>query len=96
MSKIWQLLAVVMGFAALVLGVLLKSAQWQRDAASERAAKQKRRADTSEERIKQRQAADEASANAKTEGDKHVEDVRNEARNGKRDHFESGWVRDED
>lgn len=96
MSKIWQLLAAAMGFFALVLGVLLKGAQWQRDAANERAAKQKRRADTSEERIEQRQVADKASANAKAEGDKHVESVRNEARSGKRDHFESDWVRDED
>ncbi|MDW0357802.1 hypothetical protein Q8G38_00570 [Halomonas venusta] len=96
MSKIWQLLAAVLGVISLVLGVLLKGAQWQRDAANERAAKQKRRADTSEERIEQRQAADNASASAKIEGDRHVESVRNEARSGKRDHFESGWVRDED
>lgn len=96
MSKIWQLLAAAMGFFALVLGALLKGAQWQRDAAVERAEKQKRRADTSEERIEQRQAADDASASAKEEGDKHVESVRNEARSGKRDHFESSWVRDED
>lgn len=96
MSRLWQLLAAAMAFLSLVLGALLKGAQWQRDAATERAEKQKRRADTSEERIQQRQAADKASANAKAEGDKHVETVRNEARSGKRDHFESGWVRDED
>lgn len=96
MSKIWQLLAAVMGFVALVLGVLLKGAQRKSEAATERAEMQKRRADTSEERIEQRQAADNASANAKAEGDRHVESVRNEARSGKRDHFESGWVRDED
>jgi Flp pilus assembly protein TadB len=96
MSKIWQMLAAALGFIALVLGALLKGAQWQRDAANDRAEKQRRRADTSEERIEQRQAADKASANAKAEGDEHVENVRNEARSGKRDHFESGWVRDED
>lgn len=96
MSKIWQLLAAVMAFAAVVLGVLFKGAQRKSKAATERAEKQKRRADASEERIKQRQAADKASARAKAEGDKHVEKVRTEARRGQRDHFESGWMRDED
>jgi len=95
-SRLWQIVAGALGLTAAVLGFLLQNAQRQRDNASQRADRQARRADTAEQRIAQRQAADVASAEAKEEGERHVEQVRTEARSGRRDHFADGWMRHED
>ncbi|HAR08374.1 hypothetical protein [uncultured Cobetia sp.] len=96
MSRLWQIAAGILGLAAAVLAFMLQGAQRQRDSARERAERQARRADTAEQRIAQREAADVASAKAKKEGEHRVEQVRDEARSGRRDHFANGWVRDDD
>ena len=90
MSVIYQWLAKILGGLAAVLLVWLKVAQRQRDKAAEKAEKQERRADTAEQRIDQRQQADSASKAAKEKGDARVEEARDKARTGSRDHFSSG------
>ncbi len=73
-----------------VLAALLKITQIQRDNARREAEIAKQQAETLEARIKQRQAAEEASAKAKAEGDKLVQEAVERARSGRRDHFERG------
>lgn len=90
MSRLWQIVAGALGVMAAVLGFLLQNAQRQRDSARDKADREARRADTAEQRIEQRQAADQASAQAKEEGDVIVEEVRSQARAGRRDHFSRG------
>lgn len=96
MSKVWQAVAGALGIAAAVLYAVLKGAQSQRDKARQRAESQARRADAAEKTVSQRQKADQASAGAKQEGQDHVAEVRKKARDGRRDQFADGWVRDED
>lgn len=96
MSRVWQIIAAALGLTVAVLTLVLQGTQRQRDNANQRADRQARRADTAEQRIKQRQAADTASAEAREEGERHVEQVRTEARSGRRDHFADGWMRDPD
>lgn len=96
MSKVWQVLAGALGVVATVLYAVLKGAQSQRDKARDKARQQTRRADAAEKTISQRQKADQASAGAKQEGEDHVAEVRKKARDGRRDQFATGWMRDED
>lgn len=96
MSRIWQILAGALGVAAAALYAVLKGTQSQRDKARDKAKRQARRADAAEKTISQRREADQASADAKKEGQNHVAEAREKARDGRRDQFAGGWVRDED
>lgn len=95
MSKFWRLIAGGMGILVTVLFGVLQMTQRQRDKAKDRAVQQQRRADSAEASIDQRQRAEEASEAAKEEGDARVDQVRHEARAGRRDHFSVG-MRDND
>lgn len=87
---IYRWAAKILAGLAAVLMVWLNVTQRQRDKAQEKAEKQERRADTAEARIEQRQQADSASKAAKETGDARVEEARDNARTGNRDHFSSG------
>lgn len=80
------------GVVALValLYVLAQMFRTQRDNARRDAEAAKQEAATAQARIAQRQAADQASSQAKTEGDRRVEEAVQRARAGDRSHFERG------
>jgi len=96
MSWIYKALAGVAAAAAAIFGALFACSNRQREKAEDRADRQERRAESGEVRIEQRRRADEASRKAKEEGDERVSEVRDEARSGRRDHFESDGLRDDD
>ena len=80
------------GVAVLValLYVLAQMFRIQRDSARRDAEAARQEAATAQARIAQRQAADQASSQAKTEGDKRVQEAVERARAGDRTHFERG------
>lgn len=87
---IYRWAAKILAGLSAVLLVWLNVTQRQRDKAQDKADKQQRRADTADQRIEQRQQADSASKAAKEQGDEAVEQARDKARTGDRDHFSSG------
>lgn len=90
MSLLKQIgLAILAGLMALA-GVF----KVQRDRARDRADTQQHRADTQQARMDQRREADEADDEAKGAGDAKVDNVRDEARAGRRDHFSRGMSDD--
>ena len=89
-SKIKAWIAAAVAGVIGILAVLLKITQIQRDNARRDAEAAKQEAATANERIEQRRRADEASAKAKEEGDKRVEEAVQRARAGDRSHFERG------
>ena len=90
MGIIYRWAAKILAGLVAVLLVWLNATQRQRDKAEEKAQNQERRADTAEARIDQRHKADEVSQTAKETGDARVEESRDKARTGSRDHFSSG------
>lgn len=88
LSKLWQWLAAMLGVIAAYALVLLKVRERQLDDARDDAKESEQRADTAETRIEQRDKANEANAQAKEEGDRHVQEAVDRARSGSRDHFE--------
>jgi len=90
MGIIYRWAAKILAGLVAVLLVWLNATQRRADKAEEKAQKQERRADTAEARIDQRHKADEVSQTAKETGDARVEESRDKARTGSRDHFSSG------
>jgi len=93
-NRLWQ---VVTGIAATAMGVmalLLKASLKRTKRAEQEAAKQARLAAAKREQLKARVRAELASTKAAEEGDRHVEQVREEARAGRRDHFVGGMFDD--
>ena len=96
MGKLWQFAAAALGGLVILLSGLLALTARQKAKAQGKAQRQERRADSAQTSIKQREAAHDASAKAKEAGDATVEEARDRARRGTRDHFSSGMRDDND
>ena len=90
-SKLWQFLAAIVGGVAMVFAALWWIAASQRDKAREKAARKSREAVARKQAQKQSRKARKASQTAKESGDAAVQQTREQADSGRRDHFESGF-----
>lgn len=90
MNKLLQLLAGLGALASAALAILLQTTARRARKAELNAQRQAELAKANREQLKARVRAELASTKAAEEGDRHVEQVRAEARTGRRDHFTTG------